>query len=167
MSLPRGWLKGGVFVCLRCAEDADRENAIKADARMASGRLCVTCGETQPYEAKVRILPDGAHSVHAAHGLKEGERIVVMERQEFTLFDESVLVYVDIGTQREVGLRVTPSGALSVWVHDDPYGDAAEPSARWEYDPDRWCAYEGCQERPVGYDAESEEHYCAKHEGPW
>jgi len=137
VSIARGWLKGGEFVCVQCAVDNDRARAIKTDDRMASGRECVRCERKMPYEVKVRLLPDGVHSTHVPRSLASGEQIVVLERQEFTLADRYALVYVQIGTQRELGLQIGPSGKVKVWIHDDPYTDDDGPSAEWEYDPDK------------------------------
>jgi hypothetical protein len=83
----------------------------------------------------VRLLPDGFSSFHAPDERRNVERVIRMEREERTLIAGHALIYVEIGCDRELGLSVSPNGKVEVWVHDDPYGDGAEPSARWTYDP--------------------------------
>lgn len=142
MSIPFGHRVVGEFVCMDCITDEDhhgdgvtgRFSAV--DERVGSGKECARCGRLMPYLAKVRLLPDGNYSVRAEGGMTaQRNRIVRVERDESVLIGGHALVYVDIGCQREVGISVTPHGKVEVWVHDDPYGDGAEPSARWEYDP--------------------------------
>lgn len=134
MSLPRGWTRGGRFVCRDCSTDEDRAG-MRCDDRVASGKECAVCRKLMPYEASVRLLPDGFHSIHAPRTIPGGDKIVLLERSERTLIDRSALVYVSIGCSREVGVTVTPNGKVEIWIHDEPYGDADEPSARWTYDP--------------------------------
>ena len=141
MSMPLGHRIDGEFVCMQCVgPDDHREGGIDGrgsavDERVGSGKTCSRCGRRMPYLATVRLLPDGAHSVRAPEEWHRAERIIRVEREEKTLIADSALVYVEIGCQRELGLRITPEGKVEVWIHDDPYGDGAEPSVRWEHDP--------------------------------
>lgn len=141
MTLPLGHRIDGEFVCMDCIGPRDhREGGITdrggsaVDERVGSGKECARCERQMPYLATVRLLPDGWHSAKASVGWGR-EKVVMVEREEKTLVEGHALVYVSIGCHREVGLSVTPQGKVEVWVHDDPYGDGTEPSARWTHDP--------------------------------
>jgi hypothetical protein len=106
---------------------------IRLDARVSSGEECVRCGDKMPYLAKVRLLPDGASSVHAPSDWRPRDRTIMVERETEVLVDGHALLYLRIGCGPEVGLEFTPGGRLKVWVHVDPDGDS--PTAEWEFDP--------------------------------
>ena len=136
MSLPLGHRIDGEFVCMDCIRSDDhRPGGIggghsAVDERVGSGKECSRCERRMPYLATVRLLPDGYASIHAPDGLHAARKVIRLEREEKTLVDRHALVYVDIGCHREVGLTVTPTGEVRVWVHDDPYGDG-EPAVEW------------------------------------
>lgn len=141
MSLPLGHRIDGEFVCMDCiSSDDHREGGITGrgsavDERVGSGYECSRCERQMPYLAVVRLLPDGYSSIHAPKGHGNGRKVIRLEREEQTLIDGHALVYVSIGCDRELGLRIGPTGKIEVWVYDDPYGDDTNPSAKWEYDP--------------------------------
>jgi hypothetical protein len=141
VSLPLGHRIDGEFVCMRCITSADHRlggidgRGSAVDERVGSGTECSRCERRMPYLATVRLLPDGFSSFHAPDERRGVERAIRMEREEKTLVAGHALVYVEIGCDREVGLSVSPSGKVEVWVHDDPYGDRDGPSACWTYDP--------------------------------
>jgi hypothetical protein len=139
--LPLGHRIDGEFVCMGCIGPADhrkggitKRGGSAVDARVGSGQECTRCEKVMPYLATVRLCPDSYHFIIAPVALSTREKIIVLERQEQTLIDGHALLYVEIGTQREVGIRATPSGKVEIWIHDDPYGEG-EPTARWEYTP--------------------------------
>lgn len=139
MTLPLGHRIDSEFVCMDCiSSDDHRPGGIgtgsAVDERVGSGKECSRCERRMPYLATVRLLPDGWSSVRAPSEWRPA-KIVRVEREEKVLTEEHALVYVSIGCQREVGVRVTPTGKVEIWIHDDPYGDAEEPSARWTHDP--------------------------------
>jgi hypothetical protein len=142
MSLPLGHRIDGEFVCMDCIGSADhREGGITdrggsaVDERVGSGYECSRCERRMPYLAKVELLPDGYHSIHAPDGRMAGQKVIRLQREEKVLIDRHALVRVTIGCDRELGLTIGPTGKVEVWVHDDPYGSDGEPAARWEYDP--------------------------------
>lgn len=142
VSLPLGHRIDGEFVCMACLRDDDhREGGITGngfsavDERVGSGYECSRCERRMPYLATVELLPDGYYSIHAPQSYRKVEKTIRLQREEKVLIDRHALVRVSIGCHRELGLTVGPTGKVEVWVHDDPYGDSDEPSARWEYDP--------------------------------
>lgn len=140
MSIPAGHRIDREFVCMSCLRDDDHRpggidgRGSAVDHRMGSGRECSRCGRRMPYLATVRLLPDGCSSISApAHW--RPEKTIRVDRDESVLIDCHALVYVSMaGGGPEVGLRVTPSGTVEVWVHDDPYGDGENPSAQWTHE---------------------------------
>lgn len=135
-SFPLGWRNKGRFVCQNCIDPEDVAGGMGCDARVGSGEVCSRCGDKMPYLARVRILPDGCSSIKAPAFWRKIEKSIRVERETEVLIDSEALVYVSIGCDRELGLRVGPNGKIEVWVHDDPYGDEGEPNARWTYEPE-------------------------------
>lgn len=140
MSVPLGHRIDGEFVCMACIGPADHRPAgingrgSALDQRTGSGRECARCQRRMPYLATVRLLPDGYASIHAPDGWRPTEKVIRLEREESTLVDKDALVYISLeGGGPEVGVRVSRTGHVEVWVHDDPFGDGSEPSARWEH----------------------------------
>lgn len=72
------------------------------------------------HEAMITVYADGCSG-------GDYERHIIEE----TIADH-VLLYVSIG-EREVGVRVTPNGKVSIWVHDD----SDEGPQRFDFDPFR------------------------------
>lgn len=74
-------------------------------------------------------------------------------------------VYLTRRELRWLAWRMPLAWARSLWLRDGGGSDLCGLSG-WQRD-DVFCACEGCARPVVGYDAESNEHYCAKHEGSW
>ena len=133
--IPRGRYVDGAFVCLDCCKQDEHAPHSAVYDRVASGKECARCQKRMPYFAEVRVLPDGYYSIHAPKGLGTGQKVIKLERDAHTLIEQNALVYVSIGCDRELGLTISPHGKVEVWIHDHPYEDGEEPSARWSYDP--------------------------------